>query len=278
MKIVKNELKRAFRNPQFFLSLLISCTLVFFYFLYFLHTRTGVNERILAGASFPNDYFEVSYTAWIGGPQTSFWQKIFFWILPFLATLPYAGSYFEDVRSGYLKNILVRTDRKTYLLSKYAATFLSSASATAIPLAFSFLLSALVYPSHTPEASALFTNIFTSSRWSALIFSAPLLHLFVSILFASVFTGFLCCLALPITLPSSKKYLCYLFPFFSYLISSLLAQLLVFPAGDVAIVYASVETQSTLLTRICMLLLPFLFSFVPFFTRGMKQHDLTLSQ
>lgn len=278
MKIIKTELKRAFHNPLFFLSVLISCSLILFYFLHFVKTRSGVNERILAGASFPNDYFEVSYTAWIGGPQTSFWQKLFFWILPFLATLPYAHSFYEDVHSGYLKNILIRSRRKAYLLAKYAATFLSSAAATAIPLLFSFLLCALVYPSHTPQAGALFTNVFTSSRWSALLFSFPLLHLAASILFASVFTGFLCCISLPVSLLATKKYLCHLFPFFLYLIASLIAQLLVFSAADVSLVYASVESQSTVFTRIGMLLFTFLFSFVPYYSKGMKQHDLTLSR
>ena len=55
----------------------------------------------------------------------SLYKEIFITIFPVLAMLPHALSYHMDVKSGYVKNVYIKTKKINYLIAKYIVTFVS---------------------------------------------------------------------------------------------------------------------------------------------------------
>ena len=103
-KVIIFELKRAFHGIGMKISLLLGMMvcildLSLFYFQY--------------GA--PNGMILIQ--AWIGTDYQFAYNSLFYVLMPILACLPYAGSYFTDIDSGYEKNICIRTSRLSFLIA-----------------------------------------------------------------------------------------------------------------------------------------------------------------
>lgn len=71
---------------------------------------------------------------------------------PILCTLPYAASFVDDMKSGFIKEYLPRTNIKNYLISKITACAASGGAVLAIGVAFAYAMSALTF---TPMEAAL---------------------------------------------------------------------------------------------------------------------------
>lgn len=65
--------------------------------------------------------------------------------LPILCTLPYTTSFVDDVKSGFIKEYLPRTNSKSYLASKIIACAASGGAVLAIGVAFAYAMSALTF-------------------------------------------------------------------------------------------------------------------------------------
>jgi len=66
-------------------------------------------------------------------------------VLPILCTLPYTTSFVDDVKSGFIKEYLPRTNIKSYLISKIIACAASGGAVLAIGVAFAYTMSALTF-------------------------------------------------------------------------------------------------------------------------------------
>jgi hypothetical protein len=66
-------------------------------------------------------------------------------VLPILCTIPYTTSFVDDVKSGFIKAYLPRTNRKSYLISKIIACAASGGAVLAIGVAFAYAMSALTF-------------------------------------------------------------------------------------------------------------------------------------
>jgi hypothetical protein len=72
--------------------------------------------------------------------------------LPILCVLPYTTSFVDDMKSGFIKEYLPRTNIKNYLISKIVACAASGGAVLAIGVAFAYAMSALTF---TPMEAAL---------------------------------------------------------------------------------------------------------------------------
>lgn len=97
-----------------------------------------------------------------GGRYACLEKQLFFLILPLLAALPFADSYFHDLRGGYLYNVCLRTDKKHYFAAKYLAVFLSGGTAVTLPLLANFLLCSMFLPSMKPESVNAYIRVYSS--------------------------------------------------------------------------------------------------------------------
>ena len=67
-----------------------------------------------------------------------------------IVVLPYGVSYYTDVKSGYIKQIVSRMSIKSYTRAKYIATFISGGIVIGLPLFIEFLAVATIFPIHRP--------------------------------------------------------------------------------------------------------------------------------
>lgn len=272
-KVLKSEIKRSFNNKLFLISLLISGALVLWYSIERIPFCMETNSAFWSDVK-NEGFLEVSYTNYIGSHNIYLQQSILYLIIPFLAVLPYGGSFYTDMNKGYIKSICTRTSKSRYLISKYIAIFLSGGCAVAIPIILSFLISSAFLPTMTPEASYAFTNIYPIYKWADLLFVHPFLYTALNIGTVFLFSGLIACMSLFITYFSSKSFLVLIFPFFVYILSSLFFELLRIYEFSIRNTLTTTGEESTTLSVIILAAVFFVISFFPYYCFGVKKDVL----
>ena len=136
--------------------------------------------------------WEVSnpFKLWLGGEMLSWQASNFFLLLPIIiAAMPFGTSYYTDVKTGFIKNILVRCKKRHYIIGKIIATFLSGAVAVILPLIFSFLFSIATLPSITPISETFSYPINYRSMWGEMYYSEPFKYVIFYIIIIFMFSG-----------------------------------------------------------------------------------------
>lgn len=157
------------------------------------------------------------FSRWIGGALMGAQPFLYYLLIPILAVLPYADSFYQDEKSGYAKSILSRTDKKYYYTAKYTSVFLSGGSAVVIPLLINLGASALLLPALRPQVSTSFFAINASSMWGDLFYSHPFLYVFLFLAIDFVFSGFLATIALIVSFFVEHRFIVLFSPFLVYL-------------------------------------------------------------
>ena len=157
------------------------------------------------------------FCKWIGGECVSLQNYLYFLLLPILAALPFAGSYFTDCKSGYLKNIYLRTRKIRYLIAKFSAVFLSGGMAVVLPLLLNLGLTAALLPSLLPRTVSGFYAIDAVSMWADLFYTHPYVYiaLYMAVIFA--YAGLLASVALVVRFFVENRFVVMLAPFLLYL-------------------------------------------------------------
>lgn len=154
-RILKAECKRAFFNKTFYLCLGIGAILCI-WLLCIQTAEAGEVDRLIreygiekAGLYYPRSL----YNSFIGLDYAYLPSTILYTIFPLLVTLPHAISYYRDKKSGYIKNILIKADKKDYYTAKYLSVFLSGFAVALMILLFSLWISAMFFPALMPEVT-----------------------------------------------------------------------------------------------------------------------------
>ncbi|MEG2935092.1 MAG: hypothetical protein RR844_01230 [Clostridium sp.] len=141
--------------------------------------------------------------------------SLYYMILPILATIPFADSFFTDRKSGYIKNVLIRAKKKDYYISKYMATFISGGLAVVIPLIVSFLITSMILPSMLPEVTN--GGVFPTSIWSKLFYTNPYFYVLGYLIIDFLFSGFIATIALSVSLIADYRFAVLIAPFLIYI-------------------------------------------------------------
>lgn len=177
-RILCFEMKRAVKSGGFLISLLMSCLIVLLDFVLF--------NSMYAGAAKEHNALE----AWIGTDFQFAYNSLFYVLFPIIAALPFAGSYYTDLQSGYIKNICTRVSRKSYYAAKYCAVFLSAAMAVMLPLLLSLFLCMGIYPMRRPDKLLFLTaGIIDVNLMPELFNLHPFVYCLLFILIDGVFAG-----------------------------------------------------------------------------------------
>lgn len=169
------ELKRSFRTKGFILAICVGMIIVVLQFVIEVYPYSKILQNYLQ-MNIPMKYPGWLFSVWIGGNQGSIFPYIYFFIIPLLAAMPFATSFFKDAKSGFIQNICTRVDKKIYFFSKYIATFVSGGTVVILPLLINFLLSCMVLPSMKPELSSFTTLIGQKSLTPGLYFNYPFIY------------------------------------------------------------------------------------------------------
>lgn len=188
-RIIRMEAHRAVRTVSFKLAVLCGVIITMSDFLSF-------------GNSFGYDQRQyVVEQAWVGVDYHFAYNTIFYMLLPLLASFAYAGSYFEDLRGGYLKNLILKTSRKKYFAAKYIVSFLSGSMAVAIPLVLNLMMCMAFFSLRQSEKlEFLRAGASVDVKMFSVLFNKNtllycLLYILIDMLFAGVIAVFSVCVA-----------------------------------------------------------------------------------
>lgn len=198
-KTVKLELKKAFSNPWFFLSLalLLLCALMSTAYSidsYQNILRNGFPHYFENGKMTVNEYYATwnCYQKWIGSELVSLASTLFFTLLPVCAVLPYASAFHQERKAGYLRVVVPQCGRKPYFIAKTLAVFLTGAVVVILPLVVNFLAVSAFVPATAPQVNYSFYNyVLFGDLWADLFFDQPLLYVLLYILLDGLFGGLL---------------------------------------------------------------------------------------
>ena len=224
-KMLKIEIKRAFANKWFLISVVVGCIITLLQVIFDVIPMTNFMESSIQRGMPPHTV----YNKWIAVNPT-IWNTIFFTIFPLLSAIPYANSFHIDLNSGYIKNVLIRTRRTHYLISKFVAVFVSSGAAVLIPLCFNLYLCAMVLPVITPSASAGFYPILETSAFSALYYAYPMVYVLVYLAIIFLTSGILSSTALVFSYFIKYKYVISLVPDLVYIFISFQSMFFAIPS------------------------------------------------
>lgn len=157
------------------------------------------------------------FEKWIGGEKSSVYSMLYFMLTPLIAAIPYGGSFQEDVRTGYIKNICTRGRKKDYLKAKYIVTF-STGLISVIPLLLNFLITAMILPAVLPQASTGFYSVGAASMLGELFYTQPYLYLLFWLVLDIVFYGLIATISLVVVFFSEYVYVAILAPFLACMI------------------------------------------------------------
>lgn len=201
-KILKNEFKRLLQGREFWISLSVGIVISIWHFFQYVYGTESVEL----------DYPANIYVKWIGADAYAMHSVWFFLVVPLLSCFAFAGTFFEDMKSGYIRQIMLRGSHKAYFGVKIIVIFLSGGLCSSIPLGINLFLSATVLPALKPD---LYIGIGPSaycigSQWYYL---HPFVYALVYILFDFLICGWYSLLAMAFCFIVNYKFVALMIPF-----------------------------------------------------------------
>lgn len=204
-----NELKKALFNRGMFISMLISIVLIICYSYFHLKLWSVYELPESMKGIYENQVIACPINYWIIYNMSPYGYYLYY-LLPFIAVLPYGISFYKDCKTGYIKNILVREKREEYAVIRYISVYVSGGIAAVMPLLFSFivLLPYVTWQSPNPVKCEIDPD--TLER---ILFSYPVLYVLIYILLWFVMGGILSVISLMISTANQNILTVFLSPF-----------------------------------------------------------------
>ncbi len=217
--LLQIELKKAFSNKLFWITLLLGLVIVsisayqningYFEFANDMQMRQESDPETVFN---PINQVFTLYNSWIGAEVFMPMNSLYYLLLPLLASLAYGWSYFTEKKSGYVKNVVTRIDKKKYYLAKYIAVFLAGGAVVAIPLLVNVLTVACVVPAYQPDIYyQIYYNMYQHYlAW--MFYSMPALYVIYVMVLDFVFAGLIAVLSLALTFFVNNRFAVVLLP------------------------------------------------------------------
>lgn len=194
---IRTEFSKCFHSISFIISITICILLALFSASYccqgYLNIHDVLNQYCFEnGHMISNELFPVwtSFNYWIGGESESLAYSAFYMLLPMFATLPYSLSCLQERTSSYANQIIVRTGRRPYYLSKGIVCFSASFITIVVPLILNFIVTVAFIPSTVPQINyEIYNHVCFGSMWADLFYSHPLVYVVLYILLDGLFSG-----------------------------------------------------------------------------------------
>lgn len=208
---MKIELKRAFHNTSFFIVLGITMGICIWHFV----QNVWIWRDYVYAGSYPLSAF--GNGKWIGGDNASLQPTLYFLILPILCSIPYGKTFYFDIKSGFMDQLITRGKKKEYLAAKFIVAFVSGAVISVLPLLFDFLLTGTILPAIIPQRGMGIFPITDGDLMAGLFYTNPYLYLILYLLLDAVFFGLMNIIAIWAVNFVSNGFWIVLMPFLSYL-------------------------------------------------------------
>lgn len=196
--LLKIELKKAFFSKSFLAGFGILMLCAFCSALFAIENWGDYNPNYLYeycmkdGSYTMNPDFPLYnlFSTWIGADTMSLAGTLFYYLMPVGAALPYAWSFHTERKSGYLKNIVSRAEKKRYFPAKLTAVFLSGAAVVLLACLINILIvSAFLPVGNNTQEYTLYNLIYFGNLWADLFFTHPFLHMALYVLLNGLYGG-----------------------------------------------------------------------------------------
>lgn len=216
--VLKLELKKAFKNKFFWISVVLGCLITLLSFEHMVNMYYEGMSAISGNSTDiiydPHIGINTVFNCWIGGEPFSLGSSIYFFVFPLLIALPYGWSYSEERKCGYRRMMITKTGKKKYYCAKYVAVFLSGEVAMVLPLIFNFWMTLLVVPAILPDVTMnMFYGVFGGSFLAELYYTVPFLYVAIYLFIDFVYCGFLVCICMAVSGIVRQKWGVVLIPF-----------------------------------------------------------------
>lgn len=208
-KFMQMELKRAFGSVSFWAVFSIAISICVWHFM--------ENVIVLRNYIYLVSYPLSTFGKWIGGENFSLQPTLYYLVIPILCAIPYGSSYYFDVKSGFIEQLITRGEKRNYLEAKFAVTFLSGAVTSGVPLIVDFLLTGIVLPTIIPQSGLGLFPITDKSLMGNLFYTQPYLYLLLYLLMDMVFFGLINMIAIWAVSFVNNGFWIVLMPFLSYM-------------------------------------------------------------
>lgn len=207
--MIKNELKRSIFSRTFLLALVLMSVFAVLSAVYYIEIWSGYNPAVLedltgeSGEILYNPDFPLFslYGAWLGGETLSLAYTVFYMLIPIGAALPYAWSYHIERKSGYLKCVFTRIDKKQYFLAKTISVFLSGSLVILIPFVINIMMTSAYIPYYNTWAGYVFYNrVYFGTMWADIFYIDPALHMFLFVVLSAIYGGIFALLSFAVSI------------------------------------------------------------------------------
>lgn len=208
--MIAKEIQRAFNSIGFRIALLIGSLIALSQ--YFISVLPA--SKVLAFAANEGMIPHSVFSKWIGADTYTFVSSLYFMALPLLCTLPHASSYYKDMSSGYIRQIVTRTGRSSYFRAKYISVFISAGMVTVLPLILNLYLTAVTLPSIKPVLAVGYFPATHATRFlPTLMYEHPYIYTVIYLLIIFVFSGGIASISLAISLAANNQFVVLIAPF-----------------------------------------------------------------
>lgn len=168
------------------------------------------------------------FNSWLGGLPTGILPILFYTLLPIYAAIPYATSYLEDKKSGYIRGMIAQYGRRAYYSNRFMMVFISGALVVLIPLLANMLLTACFIPFRMPDAiDNLYFQVYDDTIGGELFYTNPWAYDLLYLLLDAVFAGTWATVSLACSFFTDSKLLTIIVPYIGLIYLSY--------AGDLAL-------------------------------------------
>lgn len=195
--ILRIEINKLLHTKRFWICLGIGIVIASFNTIYMLSAyQEFVKEKlefIQMYGNGVNPILESStlYNGWLGNEAFTLSFSVYYFIFPLLVVVPYGTSLYGELKSGYIKNIIVRMNKRVYWKAKYITAFLSGGLVMTVPLLFNILLDAMILPALKPDSVYPYYAMLETGFLSDMYSEHPLIFNGIYFLLAFCFCGLL---------------------------------------------------------------------------------------
>ena len=144
-------------------------------------------------------------------------RKLYVMIMPLLATFAYSTSIVSDIKTGYIKNIYIRTKKINYLVSKCIVSHIAGGMVVVIPIIVNLLLTSMVLPSVKPEAVLGIYEPGGYAFLSEIAYTHPYIYIFIFLIIIFLYSGIFTSCSLLVAEFAPVSFIAAIFPFvFNY--------------------------------------------------------------
>lgn len=206
--MIRMEIKRILKRKSLYVALFVGIVIA--------SLEAFSNNHIKLGFEDFSDFSNGAYNNLLlynRGKYMRMLQMVF----PLIVTIGFADAYLEDVKSGFIKNIITRYDKKKYLINRFLVNFVVSGLIISIPLIVNYMIYASFIPSIEPKIFFSSPVLEPSDFLPGIFFKWPLLHMFIRIFLLFMYGGTFSSIALASSIYFTNRYVITILPFIFYI-------------------------------------------------------------